>query len=250
MPQSPPLLILKTGNTLPAIAADHGDFERWFTRGLGLRSEDVVVIDSRHDTLPHHSTAQEHFGAVLITGSPAMVSDAEAWSVRTGEWLAEVAEHSGLPMLGVCYGHQLLAAALGGEVGNNPRGREIGTHRVHLHPQAEQDPLFRIYAAPAMQPLRVQMSHSQSVLRLPPEAIPLAYNTHDAHQAYRWRERVWGVQFHPEFDASIVRGYIRGRWDALAREGLDAERLSQHADDSEHGDLLLQRFAALMKAQV
>ena len=50
--------------------------------------------------------------------------------------------NAGLPLFGICYGHQLLAHALGGEVGDNPVGREMGTVGIDLHPEAAHDPLF------------------------------------------------------------------------------------------------------------
>ena len=61
-----------------------------------------------------------------------MVSEREPWSERAAEWLREVAQR-GIPLLGICYGHQLLAHALGGRVGANPQGREIGTVEVGLY---------------------------------------------------------------------------------------------------------------------
>ena len=121
-----PLLIIKAGETLPEIAARRGDFEDWIIAGLarpGLATDVKSVWQG--EALPHDDTVS----GVVVTGSSAMVSHREAWSERTAGWLARAVD-AGTPILGICYGHQLLAHGLGGEVGPNPRGREIGLHEV------------------------------------------------------------------------------------------------------------------------
>ena len=117
----PPLLIVKLGDYTPVLANREGDFESWISSGLG--DVPVRVVDPRKgEALP----AAGEVAAAVLTGSPSMVTDREAWSEATARWLAgRVAE--GLPVLGICYGHQLLAHALGGEADWHPQGMEIGT---------------------------------------------------------------------------------------------------------------------------
>jgi GMP synthase (glutamine-hydrolysing) len=229
------LWIIKTGTTLPEVARGRGDFEDWFAGGLGLPSHEIWVADVHRGTpLPDPRSAP----AVVVTGSAAMVSAREPWSERTAQWLAE-AVSADRPILAVCYGHQLLAHGLGGTVGANPRGREMGTVAVTQGTRAKDDPLFD--GLPPV--LQVQATHKESVLRLPEGAVALAGNPHDPYQAFRVGRRAWGVQFHPEFDADIIRGYIQGRGDALRAEGLDPEVLDAGARDSDDGARLLRRFA-------
>src|SRR5207248_8736486 len=101
----------------------------------------------------------------------------------------------GLPVLGVCFGHQLLARAAGGDVVQNPRGREIGTVRVPLTEAGCKDPLFS-WASGAE--IEVQATHVNAVDHLPCGATVLASNENTAAQAFRLSETVAGVQFHPE----------------------------------------------------
>ena len=198
--RKPALLIVQTGNTLPAVRARHGDFPEWFRRGLGLRRDEVDVVAAEHDALPPAGA----YAGVIVTGSPAMVSERRAWSERTAQWLIETID-SGSAVLGVCYGHQLLAHALGGRVDYHANGREIGTVAIERLPGAADDALM--HAVPAL--FRAHVSHRQSVLDLPDGAVVLASSAHDPYHAVRYAPRVWGLQFHPEFSVEIMRGYLR-----------------------------------------
>jgi GMP synthase (glutamine-hydrolysing) len=234
-----PLLILKTGETLSTIATRRGDFEVWIGRALGLAERDLeLVCVYREEALPDPS----EISGVVVTGSPAMVSAREPWSERTAAWLPE-AMRAECPVLGICYGHQLLAHGLGGEVGPNPRGREIGTVKVRLE-GAEDDALL----GGLPDELVVHATHVESVLSLPEGAVRLGSNEADPYHAFRIGERTWGVQFHPEFDADVMRGYITGRRADLEAEGIDADRLLEEAVDSPHGDAILARFAEIVRS--
>ena len=193
----------------------------------------MVVNVEQGDPLP----ARDGFAGVLITGSAAMVTDRHGWSERSAQWLHEAA-HAGTPLFGICYGHQLIAHALGGEVGYNPVGREMGTIDLELHPHAAADPLFR--GLPAQFP--AQATHLQSVLRTPDGATVLARSAQDGCHAFRWGQATWGVQFHPEFSLTHMRGYVEAKHDALAREGRCARHLSRSLSATPHARHVLRRF--------
>jgi GMP synthase (glutamine-hydrolysing) len=232
------VLIVKTGTTLPQLRARRGDYEDWIAEGLGLERERIAVVRADEgEALPDPAAP----AGVVVTGSSALVSRREPWSERAAAWLAE-ALAAQTPILGICYGHQLLAHALGGRVDANPRGREIGTIEVELCEAAAADPLLG-GLAPRM---TVQATHVESVLELPPGARLLASSAGDPHSAFAVGAAAWGVQFHPEFDADVVRAYLEERRELLRDEGLDADRLLASARDSPHGAALLRRFAALL----
>ncbi len=229
--------MLKTGTTLPELRSRRGDYEDWIFAGLGVAPPRARVVSVyENEPLPR----PDEPAAVVVTGSSAMVSEREAWSEQAARWL-RAAAHAGTAVLGICYGHQLLAHALGGRVGPNPRGREIGTVSVALDAEGESDALLG--SLPAR--FRAQATHVESVLELPAGARRLAGNAADPHHAFAWGERVWGVQFHPEFDADVIRAYLAARRETLRSEGLDPERLESEVEETPVGTRLLRRFASL-----
>lgn len=231
-----PVLLVKTGATIPETREQHGDFEEWFERGLGISALEQVNV--HEGELPPHPGA---YSGVVITGSAHMVSHRHDWSEQTAAWLAEVV-HRGMPVLGVCFGHQLLAHALGGEVGPNPRGRQIGTRRIKILSSASNDPLMGQLPTT----FTAQTTHVESVHRLPPGAVRLASSPRDRNHAFRYGDRAWGVQFHPEFGAEVMSGYIRARSGIIRAEGLDPERLARRVSDTPLAHGLLRRFASLV----
>ena len=229
-----PFLILETGRPLDPLRR-HGSFGHWIRVAAGLHGREVRHLDViGGESLPADAAP---YAGVLITGSGSMVSEREAWSERSAEWL-RAAAHAGTPLFGICYGHQLLAHALGGAVDYNPAGREMGTVAVQLHEDAERDPLF----AGLGPRIDAQATHRQSVLRVPEGAAVLARSDKDAHQAFRWRDSVWGVQFHPEFSTAMMRSYIHARREALQGEGTCHRSLLQGVRPAPRARQVLRRF--------
>ncbi|MEW5770941.1 MAG: glutamine amidotransferase [Pseudomonadota bacterium] len=227
-----PLAILKVGSTWPAMAEAHGDFDDWLRRSLGeCGTHTRVVAVAQGEPLP----APETLAGAIITGSHAMVTERAAWSEMLADWLRR-AVPAGLPVLGICYGHQLLADALGGEVADLEPEPEVGTITVALTEAAREDPLF--HDLPPQFPAHA--SHVQSARRLPAQAVRLAGSAREPHHAFRIGARAWGVQFHPEFDTVSMRAYVerwagrpdapRQDWTAIhaqVRETPDAARIAR-----------------------
>jgi GMP synthase (glutamine-hydrolysing) len=141
------------------------------------------------------------YDAVILGGSPHAVYERAPWMKRLAFWALAAAE-SDRPVLGVCFGHQLLGWALGGRVEANAKGREVGTCWVELTEQGALDPLFE--GLPRR--FEVQQTHGDH-LAAPPTAagtVRLAMSEHTPWQSFRCGN-VTGVQFHPEIDAPLLR---------------------------------------------
>jgi GMP synthase (glutamine-hydrolysing) len=170
-----------------------------------------------------------------------MVSHRESWMLSTETWLANVVA-AGIPVLGICFGHQLLAQALGGQVDDNPKGTEVGTVTIELADDVGADALFNFM--PKRFP--AQVSHRQSVLQLPPGAKRLGISEKEPHQAIAFGPRAWGIQFHPEFDARIIDHFIHHHAPSVAATGGDVEVIKKNTRPTPESSSLLLRFAELV----
>jgi len=234
-----PFLIIETGDPAPELRR-HGSFAHWIRVAARLHRDEAVVcrvIDG------HALPSREGYAGVLVTGSGSMVTERLDWSERSAAWLREAA-HAGLPMFGICYGHQLIAHALGGEVGWNPVGREIGTVRIERLADTAGDPLFD-HLPDAFD---AHATHMQSVIRLPEGAVRLAKSDKDGCHAYRWGRHAWGVQFHPEFSTGMMRGYIAVRREKLLHEGIDRSAIERTVTAAPLARRLLRRFVRHARA--
>jgi GMP synthase (glutamine-hydrolysing) len=226
--------VLVTGDPVPTVERARGPFTTLIRETLGdAWNGEVRTLDARHGELP----TEQQTTALVITGSPESVTARSTWIVRAERAVANLV-HAGVPTLGICFGHQLLGQALGGHVEVNPHGREMGTVEVEL---VEEDPLFAGFA----RTFSVNMSHRDSITRLPPETRVLGRSRLEPHAAVRFAPRAWGVQFHPEFDGGVMRGYIAARRATLTTEGVDPDALA--ATDAPAGAEVLRAFARLVR---
>lgn len=234
---TPPFLILKTGSTYPDIAARCGDFEDWIIDAMEISRDEVTVVNVQAgEPLPEISPPR----AVVITGSHSMVTDQEPWSEAAAEWVRRAVD-AGWPVLGICYGHQLLAHACGGVVGP---GVEMGCAAATLTPAHEDDRLLG--GLPAR--LATMNGHQQSVLALPPGATLLATTARDPHHAYRVGACAWGVQWHPELTVEILEEYIRNHREELEVEGIDLDEMRAALAPTPDARTVLPRFVSAARA--
>lgn len=230
-----PLLLIQTGEAPESIVARFGGFADWFITAMRVDASRLHV--TRVDEGASLPGVSEVAGAV-ITGSAAMVTERAEWSERTAGWVREAID-AGTPLFGVCYGHQLMAHALGGTVGWLDAGREIGTQSIRRATQGGTSPA--VAALPASFPAHT--THRQSVLAPPPGATVVARSERDPHQVLRYAPHALSTQFHPEFRAEHMRAYIAARAGALREEGLDPEALAAAVVETEAARAMLERFA-------
>jgi GMP synthase (glutamine-hydrolysing) len=205
------VLLLKTGDAAHAVKLSVGDYENWFVESLGPGGcrFDILHVH-RGARLPDSAAG---YDVVMTTGSPLSVMQLEPWMERCAEFMMGAAAR-GIPVLGVCFGHQLLAYAHGARVVRNTQGREIGTVEVTLSAAGREDPLF--HGLPER--FTVQATHEDIVEQAPAGATVLAGNANTAVQALAFGPLIRGVQFHPEVHPAAMRALILAREDKLEVE--------------------------------
>lgn len=229
-----PLVLIQTGEAPDALRTRFGGFADWFRDAMRLQAAQmrIVRVDAG-EALPEPAK----IAGAVITGSAAMVTERADWSEHTAGWIRDAMKGE-TPLFGVCYGHQLMAHALGGTVGWLPAGREIGTKSMtRLSPDDAPD----LRELPALFP--AQTTHRQSVLEPPRGAEVLARSQRDPHQLLRYAPNALSSQFHPEFTPDFMRAYIEVRADTLREEGVDPDALLAAVSETEAARLLLEHFA-------
>jgi len=227
------ILIVVTGDPPPAVAARHGDYADIMARAVGPAwSGGYASLDPR--TEPLRCPAEP--AGIIVTGSSASVAAAKPWMEATARWLAALIA-DGTPTLGVCFGHQLVAAALGGEVTPNPRGREMGTVTIERLGQSD-------LLAGLGDTFTANACHTDTVASLPPGTTVLARSPLDPHQCVQFRERCFGVQFHPEIDGWMMRAFTAARAPLIRADGLDPAVIRAGARDTPSGPTILGNFVA------
>ena len=199
MAQPPNILILKTGTTNPPVVEVFGDYDDWFQRCLVTHSIEWHVVNIYEgEPIP----SLEDFDGVMITGSPSSVWEMKPWMLRSIEWLKARIELQDIPILAVCFGHQLLGAALDGVVEPNVKGAENGTIAVKLTEEGQQDSLF----AELSSVINVQSVHKDIVVDIPNriDTLCLGSTENTAIQALAVGPNIRSVQFHPEIVAPVL----------------------------------------------
>jgi len=235
------IYIIKAGETFQSIENKHGDFDDWIIHFLGRTNKNIKVISIlKNQKLPRLKSAL----GFIITGSHAMVSQEHQWSVKLEKYIQKISRKD-IPLLGICYGHQLIAKALGGKSGFNKKGKEIGKVKVSIAKTALNDPLFQNFP----KKFNAFETHYQSVLKLPKDAVILASNFKDKHQAVKYSQKIWGVQFHPEFNKLVMEGYINNQEKNLAKLGFSVDTLLNNVENCHISHKILGNFLEIMEGK-
>ncbi len=216
-----------------------GDYDRLFTEAASLLPADVLAVDLQvGDPLPD----PDDLRAVIVTGSPAMVTDRHPWAESAASWLT--ANLDRVPILGVCFGHQLIAQALGGKLDWNQAGPEYGTIGVELSEECKRDPLM----SELPPSLKAQCAHFQTVTETPRGAVVLARGA-SGIQALRFSTLAWGIQFHPEYSQRTMSALITTIRDKLSSAGVDVNRTLAAVEPTETARTVLNRFLTIAAAE-
>jgi GMP synthase (glutamine-hydrolysing) len=227
------VLIIKAG-TYSGPRDRLGDYDAWFSDLVRDAGGDPFVWQPREEPPPAEDPA-----GVVMSGSSASMTEIEPWIDRLSGYVRALAER-GVPALGVCFGHQLLAQSLGGRVEKHPAGREVGTVSLELTSAGREDPLFDGVPTPFI----ANATHRDHVRHLPPGATVLAHNELVPVQAFAVGGNMRGVQFHPEYTLEVLQAYTEANRAFLEGESGPGtpERVLRAAQDTPQARRIVGNF--------
>ncbi len=205
--------ILKADSVLEQFQPAHGDYPDMFVEVLGSGDTDIEfrVYDVEQG---HYPLDLDECDAYIITGSKKSVYDDESWIRRLEEFVRELDQHR-KKVLGICFGHQLIAQALGGEARLAEGGWCVGIHHNEVVSTQE-------FMIPQIPGFSLISSHRDQVTRLPRGAELLASSEFCPNAMFGIGDHILTIQGHPEFQKPYSRDLIEMRQEILGREKADA----------------------------
>ena len=195
------IAILETGQPPGDLARRFGDYPAMLERLLGGGFA-LETFDVQSGELPSDPAAHDGY---LITGSPAGVYDPLPWIPSLFEFIRSASDRK---MVGVCFGHQAMAQALGGAVVKSDKGWGVGLHSYAIE---RLEPWMD-----SVEPVAVPASHQDQVVAQPPNTEIIAASDFTPFAALAWTDRpAISVQFHPEFRPDYAKALIAERRERL-----------------------------------
>lgn len=228
--------ILQADDVNPVLQPEHGNYPQMFEKALRavLPDCELPVYRVLDGELPATTTECD---AWLITGSKFGVNDGLHWIEALSDFVRTLwAEQR--PLVGICFGHQLMARALGGTVVKSDKGWGVG---LSFNQVIERKPWMQ----PWQEELDLLVSHQDQVVVLPEEAQVLASSDFCPYYLIQYGECFLSVQGHPEFCVDYCRALMEMRRDTLPAARLRAGRASLNAEaDSQ---LMMQWIASFLQ---
>jgi GMP synthase-like glutamine amidotransferase len=223
--------LLVCDHVRPEFLQISGDYPDMFRRLFaGYPEVELVVYDVIGGEVPSDPGECD---AWITTGSRYSVNDDEPWIRQLEHFVREVAKEE-VPFVGVCFGHQLIAKALGGKVVKSDRGWGVGAKEVIVREDLELGPSYTVLT-----------SHQDQIDSLPPGAEILGWNEHCPISMLGVGENMIGIQGHPEFDSAYSKALMESRRGSLIPEETVDEGMSsldREIDGDPLVEWILQRF--------
>ncbi len=225
------VVILSCGPGLPEIVKEYGHSSDWIPSIINNNKVNFVIKkvydnDFEIDVKPD---------AFILTGSKYSVYDDLDWINNLKSYLERIVPLN-KPILGICFGHQILAEVLGGIVEKNHLGWELGSYNIELTEAGQMSDLFKNINTNDI----FYESHQDYVKTLPENSISLA-RTDKANQSFIYADSIYGVQFHPEFTWDVTKALM----DIRIKNGINVDNVA--IDESKKGNKILHNFIDILE---
>ncbi len=226
--------ILQTGHVPDDLRRSHGEFADMFARFLDGKGFEFATWNVVDDEFPQSTDDADGW---LVTGSKHSVYDGHPWIGRLTEFLRRCYSDEA-PVVGVCFGHQALAAALGGRVEKFEGGWSVGRNEYDVGGARKA----------------LNAWHQDQVVEPPPDAEVAGSSDFCKYAMLTYGRRAMSIQPHPEFNSGFVEALIDARGRGTVPDGLLARarsELDQPVDSEEYASLIAEFFrsAAVSRAK-
>ncbi|KAH7010077.1 class I glutamine amidotransferase-like protein [Ilyonectria destructans] len=228
------MAILETDKTPSSISDTQGSYgdivERLLRRGFKQAEGPIPELQvTKWDVVGAQSYPQlDEIDGLFLTAGKYAAYDDYPWAFKLMDFLKESYQKR-IPILAICYGHQILARALGGKVIKNPKGCELSVTKVNLTPSGID--LF------GTDHLNLHQMHLDTVVGIPPGMEIIGSSAISEVQFMYEPGRVLGVQGHPEANGFIIKKYLESRFEKDLIEARQYEEALSKIDTKHDGDV-------------
>jgi len=225
------VVLFSAGPGLPDVVKEYGHSSEWIPDLIKNKNIEIVVRKAYEGDLGDINEAD----AWIISGSKYSVYDDCKWIENLIDYVSKLI-NANKSVLGICFGHQLVAKCLGAEVKKNPLGWELGSYQISLSDKGIDHPLFSGINEGDI----VYESHQDVVCNMTQGMTSLAF-TDKANQSFSFRENIFGVQFHPEFSWDVTKKLM----DLRIKNGVKVD--SSELELSVNSHKILDNFISIVK---